>query len=79
MVFFRGGKNDLFRDRLNEFCMVILNFGKFSKFEECQTIIKENRISIHVKREDNFFDSNNSQEKIYDFMLRQQDCKKKKI
>ena len=45
---------------------VNLNFGKFSQSEECQTIIKKNRISAHVESGDNFFDNSNSQENIYD-------------
>ena len=45
---------------------VNLNFGKFSQSEECQTIIKKNRISAHVESGDNFFDNSNSQENIFD-------------
>lgn len=45
--------------------------SNFLKTEECQRIMQDSRILIHVKGGENVFDNKNSQESIYDFMLAQ--------
>lgn len=45
--------------------------SNFLKTEECQRIMQDSKILIHVKGGENVFDNKNSQESIYDLMLAQ--------
>lgn len=53
--------------------MVSLNFANFLQTQEYESIMKENRISIHMEIGNILFDDENSQEIIYSFMEAQQD------
>ena len=59
--------------KLEKFDLVSLNFANFLQTQECESIMKENRILIHVEIGNILFDDENSQEIIYSFMEAQQD------
>ena len=54
-----------------------MNFANFLKSPECEFIMNENRISIHIESGDIFFDNEIALESIYLFMYAQQNYEKK--
>ena len=60
-------------NNLEKFDFVSLNFAKLLQTQEYESIMKEDRIWIHVEIGDIFFDDANYQENIYSFMEEQLD------
>ena len=60
-------------NNLEKFDFVSLNFAKLLQTQEYESIMKEDRIWIHVEIVDIFFDDANYQENIYSFMEEQLD------
>ena len=54
-----------------------LQFLDYLQSDTCSGVLISNKIKIHTKTSDIFFDNVNSRESIYNFFLNQQDEKKK--
>ena len=81
LEFFTGDENDNFRQRLNALDLREGNrqFVDYLMSEECRDILERDNISIHIDSGDIFINNQNTGESIYDFVLNQQDQKKKQL
>ena len=79
LEFFTGDENDNFRQMLNALDLSEGNrqFVDYLMSEECRDILERDNISIHIDSDDIFINNQNTGERIYDFVLNQQDQKKK--
>ena len=59
MVFFSDAKNNLFKERPEEFPLVNLNFAIIFQRPESELIMKENKIFIHVESGNVFLTAKN--------------------
>lgn len=53
--FFKIGENDLFKQKVDEFDLINLKFANLLQTHQCESIMRENSISIHVAKGDIFF------------------------
>ena len=81
LEFFTGDENDNFRQMLNALDLSEGNrqFVDYLMSEECRDILERDNISIHIDSDDIFINNQNTGESIYDFVLNQQDQKKKQL
>ena len=81
LEFFTGDENDNFRQRLNALDLSegIKQIVDYLMSEECRDILERDNIRIHIDSGDIFINNQNTGESIYDFVLNQQDQKKKQL
>ena len=72
-------ENKNFRERLNEHGWNDRNreFVDYLMSEECREALERDNISIHIDSSDIFINNQNTGESIYEFVLNQQDDKKR--
>ena len=79
MKFFHRGKSKDLRERLFSTCLddSSANFADYLISKECRTLLRKNKISIHIETGNIFFENKNRIESIEDFFYTQQDYSKK--
>ena len=70
LMFFRGGKNAQFRKKLEMFWLNdnIKKFVNYLESNECNELLKRNKMSINNEKFKIFFDNVNNGESILDFI-----------
>ena len=81
LEFFEGGQNKEFEDKVKLIGLMTdsIEFLEFLQSDFCREIFIENKLKIHIKTNNTFFNNLDMKESIYDFFQQQENQSKAKI